>query len=213
MIIQVQVLSNLVWNWWLTPNSRPFFLKFLFFQRIWFWFHFQFWNWVQVPAPKMDLVLNLVSVSIPKFRPSSGSGVTRTRTDNSGSGCSSHKGCLIGDVCLPTRPGAFWECPPLRASLRALYLYYELKWFVLGGNKYTNLQRVPQIMGHYKIWLAQIWNLKPLITAMHHFYHLSMVDWVQSRNAIHTKWKENCNNLIQCQKVGCRGIDHEGTDD
>jgi hypothetical protein len=75
----------------------------------------------------MDPVLNLVSVPVPKFRPSSGSGVTRTRTDNSGSGCSSHKGCLIGDVCLPTRPRAFLECPPLRTSLRALHLYEGLK--------------------------------------------------------------------------------------
>jgi hypothetical protein len=34
---------------------------------------------------------------------------------------------LIGDVCLPTRPRAFLECPPLRTSLRALHLYEGLK--------------------------------------------------------------------------------------
>lgn len=161
----------------------------------------------------MDPVLNLVSVPIPKFRPSSGSRVTRTRTDNSGSGCSSHKGCLIGDVCLPTRPRAFWECPTSKGFSKGLTSLLRIEMICAWGNKYTNLQGVPQIMGHYKIWLAQIWNLEPLITAINHFYYLSMVDWVKSRNAIHTKWKENCNNLIQCQKVWCWGIDHEGTDD
>jgi hypothetical protein len=40
---------------------------------------------------------------------------------------------------------------------------------VLEGNKYTNLQGVPQIMGHYKVWLAQMWNLEPLITAIASF--------------------------------------------